>query len=504
MHIAASQNGLPWYPVVLEAAKAAGLLQQKDNNQQTVLFAALATTGEHCSAAKQTSVCTPCNYADSLLMLFEAGSVVCDSDLFQLDKHLPRLSLRGLGAFLAQLRDQREKLKELALRNTWAVEEYLDILQSPKVVDLHAYAVYKSLRRHGIDVPMDLVPSDYACTGRSLFKKKTVYNYIPLYHESMCELSFQLGFQDIDFDVLYGLPPLCEAYLPRQVKWLIQQGADLKRRIWPSSDEQLQSSGIFSAHYVLYKISAKYLNLLKSSDTQTLCGIQELIPITTRVVPLSLADSCRCACSIEGCTPFLFLLEAQCGLRFGRVIADMDLIAGIDFSAIFYDFSTEMMRSLYLVAMRFVGFITLDLIYTCCDAYGIVEWEEPYRARDQGGVDEIQEEESELIEMLDNMVAEFQNMISNISGDSALSQFQECWEDYWTDRVSEILQELVDSRMTEAERQNAELIGVLWESESESDESEASEASEDITGNPYDPSTIDYWYYELDSIAEDV
>ncbi|KAK8052986.1 hypothetical protein PG996_012287 [Apiospora saccharicola] len=431
-------------------------------------------------------------------MLIEAGSIVCDSDLSQLEQHEPKLSLRGWRVFVAQLKVQRENLKELALRNTWAVEEYLDILQSTTVLDLHAHSIYTRLRRHGVDVPMDSVPSDYSSTGRSRFEKKTVYDYIPLYDESMCELSFQLGFQDINYDIQYGLPPLCRARISH-INWLIQRGADLEQRIWLSGDGQLQTSGIFSAHYVLYNISSGCLNLFNALYWYPSHGNQELFPITNRALPLSLADSCRCACSTKGCTPFLFLLKAQCGSQNQSVVADTDWIANIDFIPIFDGFPTYTMRCLYLAAMRFIGFVTLDLTHTCCHSHAIVRWEEPYRTRDQDEVDEIQEEESDLIAVLDGIVVEFQNIIASISGDSVLSEFHACWRDYWTDRVPEILQELANNRITEAERQDAELIGVVWESESDE-----SEAPEEITGNPYDPKTIDYWNYELDSIAEDV
>lgn len=502
LHIAASQNGLTRFPFVLEAAKAAGLLQREDSSRQTALFAAFAMTGRHCRTKKRPLECTQCNCIDSMMMLLEAGSVVCDADLSQLHEPVLNISLRGWRAFLTQLKAQRESLKELALRNTWAVEEYLDVLRSGQVLDLHAYAVYKNLRRHGIDVPMDSVSTDYTNTGRTYpnpkSEKNTVYDCVPFQHESICELLFEMGFQDIDFDVQYGLPPLCRAFEISHINWFIQRGADLKRRIWPSNDTQLQTSGIFSAHYVLYHTTPYCLHLQRHLIPLLSCEEPQTVPATNKTLSVSLAanltDSCCCACSTKGCTPYLFLFKSQGFLENQSVTIDLRSVADMEFAAIFDGLSTEIVRSLFLAAMRFVSFVALQLTHTCCDAHAIVIQQERYETRDQDEVDEIQEEEKELIKVLNGMVTEFQDIITNFSGDLAQSNFQACWKDYWTDRVPEILQELDDNRMTETERQQAELIGVVWKSETEE--------PEDVTGNPYDPKTIDYWYYKLDSITE--
>ena len=95
----------------------------------------------------------------------------------------------------------------------------------------------------------------------------------------------------------------------------------------------------------------------------------------------------------------------------------------------------------------------------------------------------------ELIKVLDIMVDEFQGRIDDVSGDA--TQLQVCWQDYWTNRVPEVLQKLEDQKMTLAERQCAELIGVVWKGNEPVDK----------TGNPYEPDTSDHWCYELDLIT---
>ncbi|KAK8068875.1 hypothetical protein PG994_005491 [Apiospora phragmitis] len=450
LHIAASQNGLPDFPFLLKAAKAANLLQQRDSTRQTALFAALFLTKKYCRGPGQALECTQCSCSDALIMLLAAGAAVCDAGMIQLYYGFRspslQLSLREWKLIVGQLKAQRQNLKELALCNTWAVEEYLGILQSAQVLDLHASAVYNSLRKHCIDVPMDSVPSDFtnACPPYAPYEGKTVYDYIPSHDVSMCELSFQLGFQDIDFDV---------------------QGGCLKM-------------------LYLFPRPPSY-------------GIQELIPATTSVLPASLVDSCRCACSTEGCTPFLFMLKAQYDERRPNESPDMDSITDIDFISIFDGLPMEITRSFFLAAMRFTAFVTPELTHTCCDAYEIFKLWRPYETKDQDEIDEIQQEESGLIDVLHNMVSEFKDMLAHISGDSAQSQFQACWKDYWTNHVPKILQELEDNHITEAELQEAERIGVVWESESR-------DTSEDTIGNPHDPESLDYWYYELNLIAGDI
>lgn len=420
-------------------------------------------------------------------MLLEAGASIGDAELGKLNEFRFNIPLRGWRLFLTQLKAQREGLKEIALCHPWAVQEYLGIIQSVQVLNLHALAVYKALRKHGIHGPEDMIPSDYS-------KGQTIYDEVPIYYTSFLDITFQLGFQDIDLDVQYGIPRLCTTVLSSQIAWLIKQGADLERQIW-SSDDDLQTPdiGIFSAHYVLYTTSIYYSHLLPTLNQPRLYvyDTDELARITAAVLPISLSDSCWCACSATGCTPFIYMLKRQetTMSEFYPPWLRQGHIADIDFTMIFHGFPKEIIKSLYLTSMRFIGFFTLDLTHTCCNAEAVCSQQEPYEARDRDEVEEIQQEEMELIKVLDIMVDEFQGRIDDVSGDA--TQLQVCWQDYWTNRVPEVLQKLEDQKMTLAERQCAELIGVVWKGNEPVDK----------TGNPYEPDTSDHWCYELDLIT---
>ncbi|KAK8084397.1 hypothetical protein PG997_005668 [Apiospora hydei] len=493
LHFAASLNLLPCLPSLLSAAKAADIIQREDGNGQTALYTALIMARKYCRTADSASECTQCSCCDSLMMLLEAGALVCFSDLEMVSWAKPRLSLRAWRHFIGQLKDQREYLKTLALRSTWAVEDYLGILHSDQVIDLHASAVYKRLRSHGIEVPADSVAIDYTKSYNF-----TIFNYIPHRNLTLCDLAFQLGFQDVDFDVEYGLPPLCLGldFQAPYINWLIERGADLKRQIWFSGNEA-QASGLLSAHYLLCNIGSHDLQVRGTCIWTTPSYRSDLRSILNRALSLSVApDHCWCACSTDGCTPFLYMLKAWASRQ--NQIRRPEEFADLLFLGFLYELSAENWRLFYLAALRFLGFVILGLTHTCCDAQDIVYYRHFYQTKDRDEVEEIQQEESGLIKVLDDMVGEFEDMTADISGDS--EHFQAFWEDYWTNRVPEIVQELEDSQMTEAERQDAEMIGVVWESGND----ESSEDPEDTTGNPYHYRDIDYWYYELDSIAGNI
>ncbi|KAK8045486.1 hypothetical protein PG993_005510 [Apiospora rasikravindrae] len=492
LHFAAALNLLPCLPSLLPAAKAAGsVIQQTNSRHETALYTAMRMSTEFCGTTDRAFECAHCSCCDSLVTLLEAGALVCGADLYRLSNLPHPLPLRAWRHFISQLKAQRENLKILALRNTWAVENYLDILQLDQVLDLHAFAVYKSLQTRGIDVPIYTGLTSYWENYRWL----TVFDYIPPHNFSVHDLAFQLGFRDIDSGPHYGyLPPLCRSCNFGYINWLLQQGADLKRRIWSPGDRQPQTTGLTSAHYLLHNVVPHHPNLLHASRRQPPdYAFHTQLQIVTRALS-GLADDCWCACSTEGCTPFIYLLKSYFGMPEDTSMGNMRLAELLD------GFSAETMKSFYLAAMRFAGFSALDLTHTCCNALIIILFEKPYQTKDRDEVEEIQQEESRLIGVLDEMVDEFEDMTADISGDS--ERFQALWEDYWDNRVPEILQELEGIQMTEAERQDAKLIGVMWESDTESDD--PTEESEDTMSNPYDPKDIDYWYYELDSIAEDV
>ncbi|KAK7919985.1 hypothetical protein PG985_008007 [Apiospora marii] len=372
-------------------------------------------------------------------MLLGIGAVLSYTDLefFKIET----ASARGRRTFFSHLKKQREQLRKIALRHQWATRKCLGLMQETSVLDLHASTIRKVLLDNGIEVPVDLV----------LTANDTIHVYdLISKNAQIAEMLFQMGFRDIDFDIPYGEPPLTKSPEPDYIYWLIERGADLKRRIRPVVNDQYKTSGIFSAHFVMFNLGHN----MKKGHTQT------MVSTIARILPISLTDHCSCQCSTDGCTPFIYMLKGYYGDA-----SEPCGIADMDFINMSNGLPIGIIKSLYLSVARFACFESLDLTHTCCDALRIVwyGWSYVVKVPDEGV--EIQQEESALLSLLDEMVDELAGRIDQITGDPA--QLQACWENYWEDYVYAVLNELDKDQMTEEERHGAETIGVVWESEAE-------------------------------------
>lgn len=439
LHMAIYRNTLPSLPFLLEAADKVGLPRKVDQHQWSILFTALILSRRFCCNSSDFPECTNCNCSDSLEMLLGTGTVLNLHDLGKFSGL--SASARAWRVFFSHLKEQREQLRHVALCSKWAIGECLGLMQETSVLDLHASRIYKVLRDNDIEVPVGLVPTavDTPC----------VYNLIPK-NAQLAEMLFQMGFRDIDFDIEYGDPPLTTSREPAYIYWLIERGADLERQIWPALNDQSKTSGIFSAHFAMFRLGVEMY------EDQTFM----VSPTIARILPISLTDACSCQCSTGGCTPFIYMLKGyNINYRVSRDLADIDI------NSVSQSLPLGIIKSLYLSATRFACFECLDLTHTCCDAGGIVLFDHHYKVKDQDEADEIQQEESALLSLLDEMVDEFAGRIAEITGDPA--QLQACSRDYWLHYVPGVLEKLNNSQMSEEERRSAEAIGVVWESDTD-------------------------------------
>ncbi|KAK8074084.1 hypothetical protein PG994_004983 [Apiospora phragmitis] len=232
----------------------------------------------------------------------------------------------------------------------------------------------------------------------------------------MAEEAFQTGFRDIDYDSCYGTPPLTHSQNPEYTLWLLEHGADPKRRINSRGELPVEGRGTISAHYMMYNIVSLAIFMVAHSAPAHQRAVWRVIAMAGFI---QVADFCSCACSSGGCTPFICMMKG-CSV------------------------------------IRFDAFERLGLTHTCC-------WRPVCRRRviDDAEVLEIQEEEeARLLNILNDIVEDFEGKVKDISND--LEELYAFRNDYWRCHVEPVLDNLADQRMTEEERQEAEAIGIKW------------------------------------------
>ncbi|KAK8117910.1 uncharacterized protein PG998_006191 [Apiospora kogelbergensis] len=496
--VAVYENTLPQFPSLLESTYIPGIIRRESSSGTSQLYTALSLTGEHCRVKfSMSDECTHCCCSDSFRMVLEAGAVLSQYELGQPLKLSG--SARSWRVFLSHLKPQRQKLKDVVNgSDIWTLQQRLRVLPQGAVLDLQAGTIFRTLKQHKVQVPIDPILSK--CWDTKLDEYPTVHFLLP-HKVQIAEMAFQLGFEDVDYNIQCGtrLPPLLIPNEPEYTKWLIERGAKLKRLIWPSADDQSPPPrGIFSAHYVMYNLPLPY------DGGGPWCPDPTTVSILRWIMPLDARDSCDCACSIEGCTPLLYKFKDN-HLDIGSSKTRTTIL-----SIIPQGLSVSLMKTLYLDTMRFACFTALGLTHTCCNARAIITEGAPYFVKDQGDVEEIQEEEGDLIELLSELVHEFWDRISQMDGHN--EQLRSCWEDYWTDRVARALQALEGSRMTEEEKQGAESVGVVWESgrmyrsecECKGENSQHPNETGARAAGPHDNGTLEYCEHELDLIAEEL
>ncbi|KAH0423899.1 hypothetical protein CcaCcLH18_11838 [Colletotrichum camelliae] len=140
------------------------------------------------------------------------------------------------------------------------------------------------------------------------------------------------------------------------------------------------------------------------------------------------------------------------------------------------------------ILLRVCTFMVLPIRHTCCCSWeftkGFSGWKTfkwTYRVYEEDEVEEIREEDTNELELLENLLAEFESKIDEMGCTPATF-----FETYWIDRMGQVLQEIQDRPLPEEEVQGAERLGITLRVEENRLE---------------DRGQLEYWFRELDAIV---
>ena len=381
-----------------------------------------------------------------------------------------------LDTAISSLAERRRNLQSRLAALSTAVTVNPRVFQDDRVLD--EYARYAECIEEDAIRGSDYMPRPASSLLRN---RRTVYHVDYLTVE-VAEKLWQNGFRDIDVPDEQGLTPLMcwrADFIPSRdyglnneievPSWLIRKGAKLHRLqrrpldyIADPTNGPVESPPVVSAlHYVAYKIghSAVFLVFDEYSEKEerpVQLGLHRLSKearmfATTVFLDVS-CDDCRCACSSQGCLAstmfFKYLRYWSVIKRTGRPLATRFLIELVGPSDPCPDWLVKGI-------IRYQTFTELELRHTCCQmCYSSLRRLDPEEQA------EIRDEDHEKIELLEDLLQEFeehrgtQDVVSFLKG-------------YWARRMDQVHRERVH-----VDREALRKIGVVLQEDEDEDEDE--------------------------------
>ncbi|KAM0794384.1 hypothetical protein BDR22DRAFT_875771 [Usnea florida] len=407
----------------------------------------------------------------------------------------PDVAMKVLDTTIASLAERRRDLQSRLTGLPAVVSTDTTVLREDRILD--EYAEYAECAEQAAHENIDHIPrrASTLLNGTYLGKCRTVYHIIHLVVE-VAEKLWENGFRDIDVPDDDGLTPLasCKHSGTFEVielySWLIQKGANLYRPQHrlnspePAVDPTELPQTTRALHYVAANIAegtfgmvAFHGSRLKLMEYWLSRESKDVVLLLATVFSDGSSDDCICACSSRGCLASTLMLKIfeKRALSSPHNVDMRDCLArSIECLMIFVGPQNSSWDWLAKEIIRFRTFHELELRHTCCwfSDFGrnmrLVKFEEEERV-------EIQDEDKEKIELLENLLLEFEEH----RGTQDLISFL---EGYWAVRMDEVLEELNCG----VDEEGLRGMGVVLEEDSDDD----SGSEDDIGENHHGVSEI--------------
>ena len=259
---------------------------------------------------------------------------------------------------------------------------------------------------------------------------KTVYHCYNMTAETADHL-WNMGFREVDCPDDQGSTPMTYSSIPSHhrfleyIYWLTTKGGSLGVRTSSKPAHQAR-------HLLAWKLGRIH------EPTGDLAELPELQRIAAAsILSQCHVDGCRCSCSSKGCVPFKTLLDsavdAHCIHQTGRCYIrwlENDQ-TGIE----------PISADVWCEVLRWMTFELLGLRHTCCRGHRSLT------TSDGSQISEIADEQSQLLEVLEDLVADFQAKLltQNIT-------FTGFFLIYWKDRADKVLLDLSSEESQERAR----------------------------------------------------
>ncbi|KAJ0164255.1 hypothetical protein CTA2_1429 [Colletotrichum tanaceti] len=335
---------------------------------------------------------------------------------------------------------RRRRLKDAALARLSPEQIDLMNLDGPSILDRHTNKVLDLLENDGHDVPFGL-------NTRTHQRIPTIYHSIALVPDEshLADVFYSRGFHEVDTPDARGFTPLMISWNTGFIIWLVEHEASLASLV-PGTVE-----GYTAAHEVL-SYQRRPQQYQDKGHSQIMAATRSAISEAPYL------DACRCRCSLHGCHPYSMLfkgtqwsmqeeLESE-DIGTAMTVLDNFLVYMTGSLAALEGGDRGMIpRDLVSTWLRGCTFATLPLRHTCCNNG---------RARhDEEEVEEILEEDAAELRRLETLLVEFEEAI-----DDSGSPLTEFLQTYWKDKMTSVLRDINEQRLTERDVEGARSLGV--------------------------------------------
>ncbi|KAK2025518.1 hypothetical protein LX32DRAFT_567856 [Colletotrichum zoysiae] len=449
------------------------VLNTPDNRGYYPVDYALSTcVHQGCQESQDSSVCNGCKVlemvlnSDCALYPYTLHHALCDQNLAKSTRKM----------FIGHLRLRRKAFEALALTILSNNEASNLGIHPSRVLDKNAV----QLQRH-LDDHCFLTPSHLRVYPKGQKRKSDFSVYTWIYEKDVAVFAWSQGFKDTIVQS-YGANPSMRPWwyltpkFPRfskeialYISWIIHHESDTSTTVWEHDFMEPLGKNLIDYERNAFTLPA-ILSKMAFSESVT--------------------DCCSCYCSPGGCTPVdVFLCQAINDIlkhtyyipswRKKDTTIDPSQYSEIGWRIVYTirrligrkRHRSERYAWLHKAILRQLTFAVLDLTHTCC----IVKYRHALRRhRRRRGLDveesqEIHEEEQEKLQLLEDLVAEFAQECG--SNAKLLTYLQ----DGWTPRMQSVMLDLTSRRLSPAERQAAEAVGVVWGPEKAEDSTKSTD-----------------------------
>ncbi|KLP21479.1 uncharacterized protein LW94_10186 [Fusarium fujikuroi] len=464
IHLAIETQNMDIIGVILLYANIEAL-NVKDNMGRNPIALATAAIGTHTEKIQES-----CGGFKVLETLIRLETAILPSSLqlgFMPSRNHGNNCTHGHKILIKGLAQRREALKELAYRKLSPSErQHLEIHQA-RILDKNAARVQYQLEAQGCAIPTYL--NVYEANAESSVAQTSIYTYIC--SGEVAEYARQLGFHYSNNELADYISTLatrmgtedCHAYIYTPFScsyfcWMIDQGTIVSTRVHNKQLPALETE-LTIAHYFM----ASHGMMIRGDRGFTLdCSISlEAFKI---VFSNMIVDRCRCWCSPGGCTPLMKLLSGihwfEKSPRFfseGNFIDRLIRATESRMAGLFSIYTSEISQYqwIYMAIVRYYTFALLELPHVCCCII-----QNPSGPLPEDERRELQEEESFLLELFENLIAEFEEKCLH---EMRLEGFFEWMRLVWVPRMCQAEQELASLSLTSQQLQDAKAIGVVLE-----------------------------------------